>query len=161
MDLLRLPLAALIVPITLMLVGCPPTRTGPSGVTGDCTSAPYVVSVETRDTGMGVEVCVWVENTGSQSLTISTWQEWDISLCGGQPNDLTRPDDLSPGIEIGSGGSAELLGWSSCVLDDSTTQGGAGAWEPSLVFYVSPDTADDTCWSEVRSPRLDGFYCEG
>ena len=119
------------------------------------------MAVETRDSGMGVELCVWVDNETGGALAISQWREWSIDLCGGQPNDLTPPETLSASLEIPAGESRELLGWSTCVREVATTVDGAGAWEPEYVFYVSAEPSDQACWHEARSPRLDGWYCEG
>ncbi|MCO4770849.1 MAG: hypothetical protein KDA24_12525 [Deltaproteobacteria bacterium] len=150
--------ALLLVPA---LVACPPARTGTPGTPGTCDSPDYTVTSWTLDTGMGVNVCIFVENNTSGTLYVSEWRDWDLELCGGGPNDLTPPESHSVFAEIPAGTTSEVLGWNNaCAPQDATTVDGQD-WEPQLVFYVSADIEDDSCWNEARSPRLQGWYCEG
>ena len=147
--------------LSITLLACPPSRPPAGGEPGDCDGPAHTVAVWTQDTGMGVNVCVWVDNDTGGDLHVSSWNEWDVSLCGGQPVDVTLPDALTSGTVIPAGESREILGWfGACTRDAATTVDG-GVGEPALVFALSPDPDDDTCWSEARSPRLTGWYCEG
>ena len=155
--------SVLFLALAILALGCPPERGGTTPSTpGSCNEPAHTVLRWNQDTGMGVNVCIWVDNDSSESLWVSDWREWDISLCGGQPNDLTRPETLVGAIEIPPGESAEILGWfGACDREAATLNSGAGEWEPQYVFYVSQFPDDDSCWNETRSPRLDGWYCEG
>ncbi len=147
--------------VSTALAACPPTR-DPQGLSEpSCENPAHTVSVWTNDTGMGVQVCVWVDNGTSEDLHISEWQEWNVNLCGGQPVDVVMPDELTSGLVVPAGESREVLGWNTtCSREDATTSDGAPG-EPALVFGVSSDPDDQTCWTEAQSPRLEGFYCEG
>jgi hypothetical protein len=147
--------------VLVLMPGCPPSRTGVPGAPGSCVAPAHTVAVSSLDTGMGVDVCVWVDNDSASTLWVSGYREWDIGLCSGEPVDLTRPASLEAAIEIPPGESRELLGWAECDRERATTTSGTGSWEPLLVFYVSSSPDDDACWNETRSPRLDGWYCEG
>ncbi len=144
-----------------LLAACPPSRDPQGGEPGDCTNPAHTVAVWTRDTGMGVEVCIWLDNDTGGDLTVSTWREWDVELCGGGPVDVSLPDMLTGDLVVPAGESREILGWGTgCSRDAAGTDGG-GVGEPALVFAISPDPDDETCWSEARSPRMSGWYCEG
>jgi|GEM_PF-5369214 len=143
-----------------LLVACPPNRAPTPGTPGSCDNPAATMAVEARDSGMGVEVCVWVDNETSGPLFVATWNEWDVDLCGGQPVNVVVPDALEAGIEIPAGESREILGWSQCVRADATTTPGQD-WEPALVTAISANTSDESCWNEARSPKLTGWYCEG
>ncbi len=146
--------------VAISLTSCAPAR-GPSGE-GSCDNPNVTVTSWTQDTGMGVNVCIWVDNDTGGTLWVSSWQEWDRNLCGGGPNTLDPDDPLTQGTEIGAGQSAQVLTWGmqGCQRDLATTTDGPEG-EPSLVFYATTDLDDETCWTEVRSPRLQGWYCEG
>lgn len=147
--------------LALSLAACAPTRASQELEPPDCDAPAHTVSVWTNDTGMGVQVCVWVDNGTTADLHVSEFQEWDIDLCGGQEVDVVLPDELSSGLVIPAGESREILGWNSaCVRDAATTESG-GMGEPALVFAVSTDPEDPACWTEATSPRLTGWYCEG
>jgi len=146
--------------VAVSLSACAPAR-GPTGE-GSCSDPNVTVAAWTQDTGMGVNVCIWVDNGTGGTLWVSEWQDWDTNLCGGGPNLLVPDDPLTDGIEIGAGQSGQVLTWGTpgCQRDAATTSDGPEG-EPSLVFYVTTELGDETCWTEVRSPRLQGWYCEG
>ena len=146
--------------LALPPAACAPARS-PTG-SGSCADPDVTVAAWTQDTGLGVNVCIWVDNDTGGPLWVSEWQDWDQQLCGGGPTDLTPDDPLTEGQQIDAAQSGQVLSWGmpGCQRSAATTTDG-GMNEPSLVFYVTTDPSDPSCWTEVRSPRLQGWYCEG